>query len=431
MNSTLSLLVVTIATTMNITTDDVMVNKTTTKMVSEASSISNASGANKFMDKTTEMSANVTLTTGYLNNTDSPEKYDHEESITITSYYIGVIVSPIIIITGVTGNILAICVLTRPELIKTPSNYFLIALAFADMGRILIAADLPYFLKEAIKFDYGLQGTWACRLRTFFYYYWCQLCGWFLAMLTIWRFRCVYFPLSARANKNKMLCVALIFTTIIAIGLIDMPFFWAVEQTYKDGQPQCKAVNDQYETYKHNINPWIDLVIACLLPAVIIFSGNMAIIGKLLKFRSKRMNMKQGQERDDDDSKALLIILILLSVAYFLLTFPLQVYLIAEPLVRDTLFAGPKGHELSMNLWYASEELYSLNSVINFYFYVVGGGKFREQLKIMICCGKYKGKSGGEMKILTSDTTNAGASNDNLANGSNIWTVNRSPSNTV
>ena len=296
-------------------------------------------------------------------------------------------IAPLILFIGILGNILSFIVFSQKGLKHlVPSLYFRVV-AITDI--IVLMSDLfNAWLYKTFQVSYSdvKIPVISCFLRDFLEHWSCHMSGAIISAIAIDRVIGVNLP-----HKYKSLCTMrnayiIIFSLMIILTGVDSPSF--ILMKYDNGT--C-VDNDNYETI-NNIYMWIDILSYSLIPSLIIVCCNISISYRVAQSRRKRQLMSKtvtspGQSSDGQSKiSSMTIILIAVSVGYFLCTVPYFIYFVYT---KFSTFTGNdnKPGELHWNtldarntLEAVSTLLFSINSSINFWLYLVSGKVYRKEL---------------------------------------------------
>ena len=152
------------------------------------------------------------------------------------------------------------------------------------------------------------------------------------------------------------------------------------------------------------VHAWFSLTLNALIPFSLLIYMNSVIVQQVRKsrklFTNKESSVEDTNKTPNDYSQRrqnamenaeiqLTIMLLLVTTLFLILMTPVYargLYLLF--VTFDTAF----GYANLRLLFQASHKLYNTNSGINFFLYCVSGGKFRNDLKEMLCCS---GGTGG------------------------------------
>ena len=221
-----------------------------------------------------------------------------------------------------------------------------------------------------------------------------QISRLYLAAMTVDRPCALLFPLRAKslctpARTRKMTMIL----TLIPL-LVNISFFF----TFK---VFVIGTHDEIAILFHPVAEWVTMFFSMytlfstvMIPFPIILIGNILIIYGIRKAARNRSKITDGTAGTTTKEKHLTRVLILLSMAFVILCLPLGIYevLMSIPEVSAIYDLSDPYWKLRVSITYlALSELSSFNHVINFFLYVLGGGKkFRDDTKevLGICFGR-------------------------------------------
>jgi len=102
-------------------------------------------------------------TASVTNNTLNPEYYSPAYRT------VGTVLVGVIFVVGLVGNMLVVAVVTRTRSMHTPTNWYLVSLAVADI-LLLVAAPLPTLIEYHLLVDQWVLGRPGCSAMVFAQY---------------------------------------------------------------------------------------------------------------------------------------------------------------------------------------------------------------------------------------------------------------------
>jgi hypothetical protein len=154
------------------------------------------------------------------------------------------------------------------------------------------------------------------------------------------------------------------------------------------------AVTPWYQTVKKGpvsqIFKGVDIIVGSGIPFIIICTANILILKQLKQAASERIRMTQGVLNTDSDGRYLNRMLILVSVVFIVCTLP-----VAVPELLWEIPSFQMRYDTRYRYWMLRIHLESwclialidCNHAINFYLYVLGGGKnYRKSVKQLFSC---------------------------------------------
>ena len=188
---------------------------------------------------------------------------------------------PLIILTvSLICNCLSFIALRNRHMLVSSTAFFMLALSALD-PLVLITKNLLYFPTFLTMY------ASACKLLYFLIYVLGYTNVWILVIMTGDKFFAVWFPLKVSyfctITRAKYVCILLLALT----SIISFHHFWTIDSL--PVSPDVKQRNCAYDTQHYPVlsRSWryVDFVIWCFLPFILIFTLSVLIIYKL---RQKR-----------------------------------------------------------------------------------------------------------------------------------------------
>ena len=338
------------------------------------------------------------------------------------------IAAPILFLVGMIGNILIIVVIRRGALPSIATTLSFTYLAVVDM------IVLVFGLLELWLFYYGisipdLNHTW-CVIHSWLIYVGMSLSSWALVFITIQRTISIYLPFKnvSIATKSNTLIGLGVMTVLICglylhmlwiLGLttgpqasdtgLDNSFLTGNSSisstaapsvttgTWPNGTntsvessslvapgaavPSCTAL-PEYDTFFYEVWTWVDLAVVCLVPTVILATGNILIICRLTTATHKRQKM--SQDRDDNNKKHnISIMLISITILFFVCTIPLVVFQIFQTKWFD--LDNPSEAARYHLVRIVVHLMQFANNAANFILYCLTSNVFRKKFYELVC----------------------------------------------
>ena len=316
---------------------------------------------------------NLTLTLDPASPSTAEEFAEHAVARAMWIY-----ISPVILVTGTIGNILALIVLRRSALKHSTSSLYLQFVSVADTC-VLYFGLLALWIKE-LWVDITTLHAVPCKLRNFLFYTSADVAVWLVVGFTLDRFIAVCMPL-----RRKILCTrkkakfCSVFLIALGIGK-NAHLFWTrtiVEVT--PGVYQCTNPTADYRYFNKFIRPWIVLVLSTVGPFIAVTFFNCAIIYFLWKTTKKRAQIT-ADNSFEKNTRHMTVMCLGVSCSFLILLMPSIVILIGRPYWRPTLSAKAK-YQLARA--FGNLFVY-LHHSCNFFLYCITGKKFRTELAAMI-----------------------------------------------
>ena len=254
------------------------------------------------------------------------------------------------------------------------------------MGNILFSGFTTY-LNEVHDIDMPPDQFWFCTLATTVLFMGTMCSALFLVSMTFDRFYSIIRPHKA-VSFNTVKRAKFTIVCIVAFSVIfNIPNYF---MTVHEGR-QCVPYVTGIDTIYGQIFYWFSFAINFILPFVLLLIMNSFIIHVIRKspsFKNKHnstVNATGKLEDQTQNSKVksserhVYAILLLVTFGFLVLTTPSYVFFIYT-MMYD--YSQSPGSFAFFYLFYnIAHKMYYTNQGINFYLYVVSGGKFRADLK--------------------------------------------------
>lgn len=305
---------------------------------------------------------------------------------------------PIIIILGLTGNMLSIMVFMSTKLKRIPSSHCLTAMAVVDCSILLINS---FHLLGGISL---LQKNFWCQISQYVSSVLYFLSVWFVVSFTVERFVAVLFPLHrlrwCTVNRCRLIIICLVAlscTWNIYIVAITKPItFAATNETH------CTSPEELFNVMMA-LN-YIDTVITFVFPFLLIVIFNSLISVKLIKNRkenetpppsttlsssdgrvlisteSRRHSSKCFMKKDEKITKVLLLV----SFVFLIMIMPDHVLrLIMSALHQSETWKtmSPTSICIFLQVQQIANIIFNTNFAVNFFLYNLAGKNFRRHVK--------------------------------------------------
>ena len=316
---------------------------------------------------------------------------------------------------GILGNMVCILVVSKKQNRKLSSCMYMGALAVADTVVLISQGGIIVLVTWLAKICALYKINIMCKVFAYSLFS-AGFCGTMIILaLLVERVIAVTRPLKAAALLSPRRAKTVIITIIIIGFAYNIPIIFSATMEDHFGK-QCVIVSG----YASAIYHMSKIVLSGVLPLVAILTMNLTILCavKSSQRRQKCLSAKQHQpintisndisENSDQRSQAisnndvnlaiahhqdhkiskterqLTIMTVVLTLSFLCLTMPKY----AHQLAFTKIDWQSSPHMRIVFGWSAAitQELYILNSAINFFLYVMTGSKFREDLKTMFQC---------------------------------------------
>ncbi|XP_064648465.1 galanin receptor 2a-like [Lineus longissimus] len=288
---------------------------------------------------------------------------------------------PPIVTIGFIGNTLTFLVTMRKKNRHLPASLYMAMLAISD-NISLISAHL--FLNWMVyQLNFG-AGTWftsrVCGYLLFIIYFAGHADGWIIVAFTYDRYVATNDPLNAatRCSIKK----AGILTSIImaAMLLINSCTIWLGEVSILSADEPLMCLPSSNEVpHLADVYNWVEFVVGAVGPFAFLLYLNAKIISSV---RSKEgpNRILGGSGKEEKESTILTRMLLLVSFMFIILNLPFRLY-------RNLFLVINFGTHNARFVFDVVLNILSLNYGINFFLYILGGGKrFRSDIRGLFVC---------------------------------------------
>lgn len=292
-------------------------------------------------------------------------------------------INPIIIVLGMIGNVLSFLVMVNKRNRSSSTCIYMACLAISDIfGLIAIMGVIS--MTTVIKQQYDLKFMQdSCKWVALFMYFSGNCSSWLLLLMTADRTVAILRPLKAasyctagRARKSCIICFVVFFCYDLHKLFLYEPF-----STQKIANCQYKLWLPSYVRSGFRI---VHFCTSSLIPTIILVILNTGIIygisksGNIEKSVSSKSKHGEGTDKKSSDKSRLTKMTVMSSIAFISLTVPYSLYRL-----YFTFSKGTTAYENFMRSLILQTLLKTTlaNYAINFYLYIVGGGKrFRDDV---------------------------------------------------
>ncbi|KAJ8303075.1 hypothetical protein KUTeg_019471 [Tegillarca granosa] len=313
------------------------------------------------------------------------------KTITNVIYYallfkvVSVLVSSIIFIVGLIGNILVVIVVCRTKNMHTPTNCYLISLAVAD-SIVLISATLPSVPEPFFEVNEWPWGRPLCSILIFLQYLGVDASSLSITAFTVERYIAICHPMKAQkmctVNRAKRIIVGIwVFTIIYCAPWLGLTVIRPRDNFSKVVKCTFRLQREAYLAYYLT-----DLVVFYVIPLLI--AGILyALIARILfssritKAHGKPTQIAAKHKQTTTSRKQVVRMLIVIVGVFAIMWLPYRFMVVYNSLNKSKY----------LDLWFLllCRVMVYINSAINPILYNAMSVKFRRAFRKLLCCGKY------------------------------------------
>ena len=305
-----------------------------------------------------------------------------------------VYVTPLLLFPGTLGNILCIITMQTSRFQKTATSFLLSALACVDIVSLYVGG-MYMWLYHLAGLDIRTTSNVSCKIVMFLTYLSVHLSAWTLVLVTVERVVSVSFPYKAAAlcSKRRMIIVWVIMA--LAMAAINSPqlkfeLLHLLQQNSIE-MTECTLPYTLHATLRPYIY-WVDLLMSCILPTLLIFTGNALLAYKLSAMTRKKRSMQTASQSPSATARrasSVTVMLMVVSITFILTTLPINIYLEYQM----KWFPDPHDKPYRLITFASVSLLYYLNNAINFVLYFISGPPFRKAVGELLQCKRVSSRS--------------------------------------
>jgi hypothetical protein len=189
------------------------------------------------------------------------------------------------------NNCLSFIALRNRHMRGTSTAFFMLSLSVLD-PLVLITKNLLYFS------TFASASASSCKILYFLIYVVGYTNVWILVIMTADKFFAVWFPLKVSyfctTTRAKCVCVSLLLMT----SVISVHHFWTINSYAYPYNSTLRYCDYNLEDYPSMRRTWryLDLLIWCFVPFILIFSLSVLIIYKLRQRRQASLHLNAQRE---------------------------------------------------------------------------------------------------------------------------------------
>ena len=206
---------------------------------------------------------------------------------------------------------------------RSGSSVVLTALAVADTLTLAVGPTGLYLQKihNIDLNDYLLTCKLQRYVKSVFGYY----ANWLVIVFTIFRVIAVYLPHKTNVYCTRRRAFIAVFVTFAVSFLVNLDSLINVQHMPKNSRKKCWFAGSRH-IYYTVYSQWIMLVTMSIIPFVVLVTGNILIICKIIIYSTRRKNM--SNDTKSSDSQSMTAMLISISVLFLVTQVPAFIILI-------------------------------------------------------------------------------------------------------
>ncbi|EUB57501.1 Thyrotropin-releasing hormone receptor [Echinococcus granulosus] len=351
------------------------------------------------------MDYNISLSTSLMPNSSQYINLSVRPAIYYSLPYrlLGTIAATLILIVGLSGNLLVITVITWSSKMRSPTNCYLVSLSFSDM-LFLLHATAPFIWELYVMIGQWTLGTHACRIIVAMQYLCVDTSALSMAAFSVERWVAICHPMRAQTLCTVNRALKIIAGIWIFCAAYNCVWLFTLDtQVVEYVYGTYRTCTYKFSRMRYSTVYLLDFILFYTLPLGLIFVMYTQITLRLFKFhKSICLNLNKGKSESNRNAvvKMLMAVVILFAVFWF----PYRT------LVVYNSFVTPKRTDYWLILFVKT--MAYLNSTVNPILYNAMSKKFRRAFRLLITQTSCFGRQSKMNSVLGSRRTECIRSRD-------------------
>ena len=319
----------------------------------------------------------MNMTTAIPQPTDDQQLLQNVKNAMFMFQYISL---PLFLVIGLFGNLMTIATMASKQFSNLTSRYILIALAISDTTLILTQPFNKIWIINLLGTDIrSALSNVGCKIFFHIFRTSKMTSSWLVVLVCFERFVAVVFPLKAKLIINKRIIFVAIALDYLVIGIYNA--VWTFSSGIVDGL--CKP---DLPSIEHKIFVIVGCTIYSFIPSAILIVFTPQIMYTILKqvrirrrFTSKQpATPSSSTSRREEDMIRASIMVVCVMIAYVILVLPITIIHVYSAQIGVSAFdVNSLGFFIFREV---AQVLEQINYAINFFFYIMCSGRFRERV---------------------------------------------------
>ena len=295
--------------------------------------------------------------------------------VMMTIRYVSYVVLPILVTTGICGNIVTIRVMLAKEFRSMCVSVFLIALAVFDTVVIFVSTLNKHLVRSLMGVDVRSFDVIGCRVFFWAYRTSKMMSSWIVVFICIERFIAACFPLRTKTICTKRIAYASIAVTLLICGACNAFRVW-LDTSIVQGTCVPNSIHRTGSTAFIGSALLLGLSVYAIVPAVIMIVLNSFTVTSLWRSRRKVHAQSASQNSSDKMASRMTAMLLATNAAFVLLVIPVAIAHLVSFFRQQNLFES--NDPLIVVVRVITLYCEQLNYSINVFLYVLCNKRFRD-----------------------------------------------------
>ncbi|KAI0222980.1 hypothetical protein LSAT2_025766, partial [Lamellibrachia satsuma] len=305
----------------------------------------------------------------------------------MTIRYVSYVVLPILVITGICGNIVTIRVMLAKEFRSMCVSVFLIALALSDTVVIFVSTLNKHPVRSLMGVDVRSFDVTCCRVFFWAYRTSKMMSSWIVVFICVERFIAVCFPLRSKTICTKRMVYISIAVTLLIFGAYNAFRAW-LDTSIVQGTCVPNSIHRTGSIAVVGSVLLLSLSTYAIVPAVIMIVLNSFTVTSLWRSRRKVHAQSASQNSSSKMASRMTAMVLATNAAFVLLVMPISIAHLVSFFRQDNLFESKDPaivvfREITL-------DFEQLNYSINVFLYVLCNKRFRDVFRrnVNVLCAK-------------------------------------------
>ena len=339
----------------------------------------NYSAVNSSLDISRSDTSNVTTSDAQLS--DDEQLLQNVKNAMFMFQYITL---PLFLVIGLFGNLMIIATMASRQFRHLTSRYLLIALAISDTTLILTQPFNKIWIIKLLGTDIRAAfSNVGCKIFFHIFRTSKMTSSWLVVLLCFERFVAVVFPLKAKLIIKKKIIFPAIALDYLLIGSYNA--VWTFSSGIVNGF--CKP---DLPSIEHKVFVTVGCTIYSFIPSAILLVFTPQIMYKIRRQVHLRRSITASKQhltsasRKEEDMIRASIMVVCVMIAYIILVLPITIIHVYSAQIGVSAFdVNSLGFFVFREV---SQVLEQINYAINFFFYILCSGRFRQRVYQILHC---------------------------------------------
>ena len=282
-------------------------------------------------------------------------------------------VHSIILVIALVGNSLIFCICMRKDNRKKAFMLYLAALSISDTVACFTFA--PGYIDLIPGFSWGSPDVY-CKLTYFIFSTTPYISSWLTVAISFERTVSTKLPHHVARISSQGFGIKTISIIVLTCSLVNSHTLYGVIG-FTNGYIFWCSAGGTYAVMQMYFAPVINGLLYSLIPGTLIILCNTVMVNAVFSSAKVRGTISDQVSKRN---RELMIVAVTVSMSFVILTSPYCLYVLFSGELHD-----PEYSEKPLTDW-VTGCMMQFNHAVNFFFYILSGSRFRQQLKELVLC---------------------------------------------